>query len=389
MTSTTLKELFVHLRQWIAASLIVLLLAACGSPAGATVARFENVTLTQTEVDERIALIKASFAEQAAGAQGAPPPPEDQQIEQQLVELFIQQNLTLKIAQDRNVEVADEEVNEQIEEFRTGIEQSGDTLDSVVTGQLGFDGADSTGFRQFVSSLVAQEKIGETLVTSETVQAEVTEQVQQEASEEVDEVQSAHILVETEEEAQEVIQRLDDGEDFEELAREVSTDPSAQQNGGDLGYTPRGQLVPEFETAIFEELEPGETTVEPVQTQFGFHVITVLDRRTGPAIPEEDVPFVIEQRVQQEIGFRRQQALQELIEEERTRAEEEGLLEVPEYPTEAPFEIDPEEVAPEDPAAPAEEGSEEAPAEEGDEEAPAEEDSEEAPAEEGGEETAP
>ncbi|MEM8531409.1 MAG: peptidylprolyl isomerase [Chloroflexota bacterium] len=370
----------MHLRQWIAASLIVLLIAACGSPAGTAVARFDNVTLTQTELDERIGLIKASFEEQAEGAQGAPPLPDDQQIEQQLVELFIQQNLTLKIAQDRGVEVADEEVDEQIEEFRAGIEQSGTTLDDAVTGQLGFDSAESTGFRQFVSSLVAQEKIGETLVTSETVQAEVTEEVQQQASEEVDEVQSAHILVETEEAAEEVLQRLDDGEDFEELAREVSTDPSAAQNGGDLGYTPRGQLVPEFETAIFEELEPGETTAEPVQTQFGFHIIRVIDRRTGPAIPEEEVPFVIEQRVQQEIGFRRQQAVQELIEEERTRAEEEGLLEVPEYPTAAPFEVDPGEVAPEDPnaepEAPADEGSEEAPVEEGSEEAPSEEEGE-------------
>lgn len=362
----------MHLRQWIASSLIILLIAACGSPAGTAVARFDSITLTQTELDERIGLIKASFEEQSQEGQGAPPLPDDQQIEQQLVELFVQQNLTLKIARDRGIEVADQEVDEQIEVFRTGIEQSGASLDDAVTGQLGFDGADSTEFRQFVSSLVAQEKIGETLVTSETVQAEVTEQVQQEASEEIDEVQAAHILVETEEAADEVLQRLDDGEDFEELARELSVDPSAAQNGGDLGYAGRGQFVPEFETAIFEELEPGETTAEPIQTQFGFHIITVLDRRTGPAIPEEEVPFVIEQRVQQEIGFRRQQAVQELIEEERTRAEEEGLLEVPEYPTAAPFEVDPGEVAPEDPAtdpeAPAEEGSEEVPAEEGSEE---------------------
>ncbi|NOK58958.1 MAG: peptidyl-prolyl cis-trans isomerase [Chloroflexi bacterium AL-W] len=370
----------MHLRQWTASLVIVLLIAACGSPAGTAVARFDNVTLTQTELDQRIALIKAGFEEQAAeGAQGAPPLPDDQQIEQQLVELFIQQNLTLKIARDRGVEVADEEVDEQIELFRSGIEQSGATLDDAVTGQLGFDGAESTEFRQFVSSLVAQEKIGETLVTSETVQAEVTEQVQQEASEEVDEVQAAHILVETEEEAADVLQRLEDGEEFEAVAREVSVDPSAAENGGDLGYAGRGQFVPEFEAAIFEELEPDETTAEPIQTQFGFHIITVLDRRTGPAIPEEEVPFVIEQRVQQEIGFRRQQAVQELLEEERITAEEEGLLEVPEYPTETPFEIDPGEVAPGDPNA-----EPEAPAEEGGGEVDPE-----APPEEEGEETAP
>lgn len=84
-----------------------------------------------------------------------------------------------------------------------------------------------------------------------------------------------HILVETEEEAQEVLDRLEAGEDFGEVAREVSTDPSAQQNAGDLGAIQEGQTVPEFEEAVFGA-EPGEI-VGPVETQFGFHVIQVYE----------------------------------------------------------------------------------------------------------------
>jgi peptidyl-prolyl cis-trans isomerase C len=76
-----------------------------------------------------------------------------------------------------------------------------------------------------------------------------------------------------------VIEELQGGADFATLAQERSTGPSAP-SGGDLGYFQRGQMVPEFAEAAFA-LEPGEVTPEPVQTQFGWHVIMVLDRRTA------------------------------------------------------------------------------------------------------------
>ncbi|MBB2972653.1 peptidylprolyl isomerase [Mesorhizobium sp. RMAD-H1] len=92
------------------------------------------------------------------------------------------------------------------------------------------------------------------------------------------EVRARHILVKTKEEAEAIIKKLDGGAKFEDLAKENSTDGSAA-NGGDLGYFGQGQMVPEFEKAAFA-LEPGSYTKEPVQTQFGFHVIKVEDKRT-------------------------------------------------------------------------------------------------------------
>ena len=85
---------------------------------------------------------------------------------------------------------------------------------------------------------------------------------------------SRHILLETEEEAEEVLELLDEGEDFAELAAERSTDPSAATNGGDLGCQPEGTFVPEFEEAAYAA-DAGDV-VGPVETQFGFHVIEVL-----------------------------------------------------------------------------------------------------------------
>lgn len=92
------------------------------------------------------------------------------------------------------------------------------------------------------------------------------------------EVRARHILVKTKEEADAIIKKLEGGAKFEDLAKESSTDGSAA-NGGDLGYFSEGQMVPEFEKAALA-LKPGEYTKEPVQTQFGFHVIQLEDRRT-------------------------------------------------------------------------------------------------------------
>nr|WP_237143509.1 peptidylprolyl isomerase [Phyllobacterium zundukense] len=91
------------------------------------------------------------------------------------------------------------------------------------------------------------------------------------------EVRARHILVKTKEEAEAIIKQLDGGASFEEVAKEKSTDGSAAQ-GGDLGYFGPGQMVPEFEKAA-NSLEIGKYTKEPVQTQFGFHVIKLEDKR--------------------------------------------------------------------------------------------------------------
>ncbi len=94
----------------------------------------------------------------------------------------------------------------------------------------------------------------------------------------VNEVHARHILVKTKEEAEAIIKQLDGGADFQKLANEHTSDPSGKTNGGDLGYFGPGQMVPEFDKAAFA-LAVGSYTKEPVQTQFGWHVIKVEDKR--------------------------------------------------------------------------------------------------------------
>jgi len=93
-----------------------------------------------------------------------------------------------------------------------------------------------------------------------------------------EEIHARHILVATEAEAKEVEERLKKGEDFATLAKEKSKDPSAE--GGDLGFFSRGQMLKPFEDAAFA-LKEGEIS-DPVQTQFGWHIIKVEEKRTRP-----------------------------------------------------------------------------------------------------------
>lgn len=99
-------------------------------------------------------------------------------------------------------------------------------------------------------------------------------------------VKARHILVETEQQAQELIQQLKNGADFATLAKEKSIGPSAP-NGGELGWFSQGQMVPEFEAAAFA-LPAGSFSDTPVKSQFGWHVILVEEKADAkePALEE-------------------------------------------------------------------------------------------------------
>ena len=101
-------------------------------------------------------------------------------------------------------------------------------------------------------------------------------------------VSASHILVATEEEAREIYGRIASGEStFEEEALAHSTCPS-KANGGNLGEFGRGQMVPEFDRAVFA-MEVGEITSEPVQTQFGYHLIKLNEKKEAAITPLAEI----------------------------------------------------------------------------------------------------
>jgi peptidyl-prolyl cis-trans isomerase C len=92
-----------------------------------------------------------------------------------------------------------------------------------------------------------------------------------------EEVKARHILVEEEAKAKEIAEKITKGGDFTALAKEFSKDPGSKENGGDLGFFSKGQMVPEFEAAAFA-LEKGKVSA-PVKSNFGWHIIKLEDKR--------------------------------------------------------------------------------------------------------------
>ena len=100
-------------------------------------------------------------------------------------------------------------------------------------------------------------------------------------------VNASHILVETEQKALDVLAEIKAGKAFEDAAREYSSCPSKEQ-GGSLGDFGRGQMVPEFDTAVFE-MEVGTVTETPVKTQFGYHLIKLNSKSESTTMPLSEI----------------------------------------------------------------------------------------------------
>jgi peptidyl-prolyl cis-trans isomerase C len=137
------------------------------------------------------------------------------------------------------------------------------------------------------------------------------------------EVRARHILVESHDKAREVYEKLAHGGDFARLAKEYSKDPGSKDQGGDLGFFGRGQMVPQFEEAVFR-LKKGEVS-EPFESQFGWHIVRLDDRRqraapTFEAVKGQVVASMIHRRAQQVAADLRGKAQIEYIDPELKRS---------------------------------------------------------------------
>lgn len=142
-----------------------------------------------------------------------------------------------------------------------------------------------------------------------------------------DRLRAGHILVGTEGEAQQILERLKGKEGFEALARRLSLDRASGAKGGDLGSVERGTMVPEFEKAAYA-LKIGEVSA-PVKTRFGYHIIRVTGREQRPATPFTQVREELQQRL---LGERQQAAFEVFVEglkQQATVEVREELLPVP------------------------------------------------------------
>ena len=208
------------------------------------------------------------------------------------------------LAKVKDYAITEEMLNETVEALRTqqninitSEEQKQDLLDELIARQLVVEDAIESGltqteeFQKLYREFVFQHSIGQMFktinVTDEECEAYYNENKEQ-FKEEM--IRAAHILVEEEEQANELLAAIEGGADFHELASANSKCPSGSR-GGDLGDFGRGQMVPEFEQAAFA-LNIGEIS-GVVKTQFGYHLIKLLDKKD--VVPFTDVKGQIQQ----------------------------------------------------------------------------------------------
>lgn len=241
----------------IVAVMLTLSLAACGKEE--VVAKVDDVKISREEFYDRLTEISGN----------------------EVLETLIAETLVDLEVEKLEIEITQEEIDEEIA-----------ALEEQYNGEEGLNSA-------LANSGTTMEELEEQIVMNLKIQQlvapyiEVTdEQVESYYEENIDllgqpeQVRARHILVETQEEADEIHERLMDGEDFEELAKEHSTDGSAEE-GGDLGLFGRGQMVEEFEEAAFS-MEVDEIS-EPVESQHGFHIIKVEEKVEAVEANLEDV----------------------------------------------------------------------------------------------------
>lgn len=186
-------------------------------------------------------------------------------LREQVLAQLIDQALIKQAAEDMDLTVTDEELENSIAQIKEDL------------------GPDEAFAEALAANNLTEEEFRK-LQRQQLLSRKVMDQITGELPDEAEQVHARHILVETQEEAEAILEQLENGADFAELAREHSTDETTRDEGGDLGFFPRGVILPEFEEVAFN-LEVGERS-GIVETPFGYHIIEMLERETRP-IPDE------------------------------------------------------------------------------------------------------
>jgi parvulin-like peptidyl-prolyl isomerase len=184
----------------------------------------------------------------------------------ELLDQMIDQEIINQAAAKEGLSVTAAEIDTQIAE--TVVQAGGqEILDAWYTSS----GFTKEEYRQAVREQLTGDKLFQKVVAAVPTTAE--------------QVHARHIMVATKAEADAVVTRLKSGEDFAKVAQEASLDEGSKTDGGDLGFFPRGLMIPEFENVAFA-LEPGKFS-DPVETSYGFHVIMVVERDPQRPLDEQ------------------------------------------------------------------------------------------------------
>ncbi len=254
---------------------LILMLAGCAaktSTTGNVLARFDGTVLTDKEYEERLNSLPPEVRAYVS------------QHKKDFLNDMVSEHFLLKEAQSRGIQ-NDAEVKDLMEAARTKI---------------------------IISRLVQKEVDDKVQLGNEEAEKYYNDHLDEFMTQLT--LRASHILVKTEEEARLIKSQVENGADFEDLARRTSLDETAFR-GGDLGFFQKGRFVPEFEEAVFA-MKKGEIG-GPVHSQFGYHVIKVTDRLEPTLRQFRDVEEFVQQRL---LTTKRGKAFKTLVEKPKGNA---------------------------------------------------------------------
>lgn len=266
------------------------LLAACSKDQGSDLINQEGVIATvngkaisQAEYDENLAAYKKMVETQYGEGAWDMEISEGKTIGSYYEDGAIMDNMILELvlldaAEKAGIKITDEELKTQLDTYKKNF-QTDDEYKKFL---------ESNGMtEQYLTDAIKKEYVINQYISKEIESLNPTDEELQKLFEENkmgQKVRASHILVNTEDEAKKVKERLDKGEVFEDVAKEVSIDPS-KENGGDLDFFSYTDMVKPFSDAAFA-MEVGQIS-GPVQSEFGYHIIKVTDKKVDEAITLE------------------------------------------------------------------------------------------------------
>ncbi len=288
---------------------VVLTLAGGAAAVGLTRATQRNVQPVAVVNGEVISAVDLSSEVDAVLDQQFPQDPTGKEREKQRPEIsqlvldsMVERRLIMQAARSRGVVATDAEIDAQVKEIKGNFPSEQD-----FTNALKQRGLTMVSLRDRLRENLTIRKLIPLVATVTITDADVETyfRTHQKEFDRPEQVHARHILLQSDVEAKFVLAKLQRGERFDALARQYSQDPGSKEQGGDLGFLSRGATVPEFEQVAFT-LRAGQTS-GVVKSQFGYHIIQVVEHRAGqPAKLDDGVRKQIRAQLlskQQETAF--------------------------------------------------------------------------------------
>jgi parvulin-like peptidyl-prolyl isomerase len=263
------------------ACVLVVLLAACGDALEPRAAVVNGNAIEAKQIETALdSFVTSEQFDQLT--QSKDPEQVKREYEQVVLSRLIRREVLAAEAEAAGIEVTDQDVADRMEQIRADFENEKEFLAEIERQGLTLEEVEGLVRDSLIEERLREEITGNVEPTTAEVESFYDESVER-----FTEVRTAHILVETNKEAINVLERLEAAPQdeiestFADLAKEFSIDEASAKNGGDLGYQNPSGFVPEYSQAL-GSLDEGEITETPVRSQFGFHIIRLIDRRVTP-----------------------------------------------------------------------------------------------------------